>query len=256
MTDNGTLIDGPTLERLAKIKKLTINFSLDGPIDVHDAIRGEGRYEQTTKTIKRLVGLRGKNSYPAIKIHTTMSPPILGKLDGFIKEAQTFGIDAIKLSHIWFTNQEIAEAHEKELERRLFIKDKGIYSHVSSVSKEYVKALVEEIAAIKHIHYKTLVFVWPDMTPYETLSYYNDLGCTKHKTCMTPWDSVFIRANGDVMFCPDQWITKYKIGNIKDSSLKDLWNNQEARFFRSVVEQGLFPGCARCNALNTARKGE
>ena len=43
MNDNGTLLTEEKLKRIARIKNLTINFSIDGPREVHDTIRGKGR---------------------------------------------------------------------------------------------------------------------------------------------------------------------------------------------------------------------
>jgi len=44
-----------------------------------------------------------------------------------------------------------------------------------------------------------------------------------------------IKANGDVMFCPDEWITEFKLGNIKENNIDQLWNNEQAQKFRSFI---------------------
>jgi len=49
------------------------------------------------------------------------------------------------------------------------------------------------------------------------------------------------------MFCPDEWITKYKLGNIRENSLIDIWNSNETKRFRKVLLRcKLFPKCTRC----------
>jgi radical SAM protein with 4Fe4S-binding SPASM domain len=253
MTDNGTMIDDSTLKRLSKTRRLTINFSLDGPKDVHDAIRGEGSYETTTKTIRRLIELRGKEIMPAIKITTTLSPLIVGRLDEFIKAVQSYKVDAIRMQHLWFTDNAHAERHRQVLEKLFGITDdKGAYSHaIPALQLEYVVALAKEIGKIKHTKYKTPIFIWPKMNYDEIIKYYTDLNFVKMDGCKAPWNIAFVRANGDVMFCPDEWVTKYKIGNIRETDIKDLWNNDKARFFREQLEKSkLFPVCSRCCYLS------
>jgi radical SAM protein with 4Fe4S-binding SPASM domain len=249
MTDNGTMIDEPTLKRLSKIRRLTINFSLDGPKDVHDDIRGEGKYEITTKTIKRLIELRGKEIMPAIKITTTLSPMIVGRLDEFIKEVDSFNVDAIRMQHLWFTDKAHVVHHQQVLQQLFGISDdQGAYSHVIPTPQlKYVDTLAKEICKIEHTKYKTPVFIWPKMNYNEIVKYYSDLDFVKVDACSAPWSIASVRANGDVMFCPDEWITKHKIGNIRETDIKDLWNNDKARFFREQLEKTrLFPCCTRC----------
>ena len=74
LNNNGTLLTEEKLQRLAKLKKLSINFSIDGPEDVHDKIRGQGNFKRTTDNIRRLIELRGDSQFPSIKTNTTFSP--------------------------------------------------------------------------------------------------------------------------------------------------------------------------------------
>jgi len=68
----------------------------------------------------------------------------------------------------------------------------------------------------------------------------------KHARCKFPWTSVCITSNGDVVQHPRCF---YKIfGNVKNNSLKEIWNNEEYRKFRRVMKEnkGILPGCNRC----------
>ncbi|GAG99570.1 unnamed protein product, partial [marine sediment metagenome] len=67
------------------------------------------------------------------------------------------------------------------------------------------------------------------------------------RKCFFVWGTLFISPNGDVMPC--QFYPDYKLGNIRDAKLKEIWNNEKYRKFRLELKKGLFPGCARCCKL-------
>lgn len=252
--DNGTLLNDTQLERLAGIKKLTINFSIDGPRDVHDKIRGKGTYEKTTSTIKKLIEYRGHSMFPAIKTNTTFSPFILGRIDELIRELQNgVGVDATRLQHLWFTDKEHAEAHKKVLHRALGTNEgANVDSHVISwPSLDYVKSLADEIIKIEHSKYSKPVYMHPRMSKEDIARYYTDLSYVRADRCVIAWNNIFIRANGNVMFCPDEWMTDFKLGNVREHSISELWNNDKARLFRRELwKRKLYPGCARCCVIN------
>lgn len=252
--DNGTLLNDTQLERLARIKKLTINFSIDGPMDVHDKIRGKGTYEKTTSTIKKLIEYRGHSMFPAIKTNTTFSPFILGRIDELIRELQNgVGVDATRLQHLWFTDKEHAEAHKKVLHIALGTNEgTNVDSHVISwPSLDYVKSLADEIIKIEHSKYSKPVYIHPRMSKEDIARYYTDLSYVRADRCVIAWNNIFIRANGNVMFCPDEWMTDFKLGNVREHSISELWNNDKARLFRRELwKRKLYPGCARCCVIN------
>ena len=54
MVTNGTLVDDALADRLASSALCNVAVSLDGPRDVHEAIRGEGTFEPTARAVERL----------------------------------------------------------------------------------------------------------------------------------------------------------------------------------------------------------
>lgn len=251
--NNGTLLNDEKMERLAKIKNLTINFSIDGPREVHDGIRGKGMYDKTTSTIKRLLELRGNSMFPAIKTNTTFSPWIQGRLDELIRDLQdNVGVDATRMQHLWFTDKEHAESHKKELNRIFGTNEVGVDAHViSTPDKAYVEALAKEILTVEKTKYKKPVFIHPRMNAEQIGKYYSDLSFTKQDRCRIAWGAILVKAGGDLMFCPDEWMSDFKIGNVRDQPIKEIWNNEKAQKFREeLYKHKLFPACARCCVIN------
>ncbi len=66
----------------------------------------------------------------------------------------------------------------------------------------------------------------------------------KKKICISPWQHVFIGADGDVKFCCEQ---NYIIGNLLQSSFEDIWNGKTATEFRNkMIEQEYHSICRNC----------
>ena len=63
-----------------------------------------------------------------------------------------------------------------------------------------------------------------------------------------PRNCVEINSNGNLSPCRDYH--DYVVGNVKDHTITDLWNNEPyARFRSSLHTEGLMPVCTRCCGL-------
>jgi radical SAM protein with 4Fe4S-binding SPASM domain len=66
--------------------------------------------------------------------------------------------------------------------------------------------------------------------------------------CISTFQVVEVNSNGDVSPCRDYH--DYVVGNVKESTLSQLWNaGPYRRFRRSLAEDGLMPACSRCCGL-------
>jgi radical SAM protein with 4Fe4S-binding SPASM domain len=91
----------------------------------------------------------------------------------------------------------------------------------------------------------------PKLTKEQIVRYYMDLSFKKRDRCFLAWASIIIKANGDVMFCPDEWMTDFKLGNVKNTRIDKMWNGKNAvKFRKELYKRRLFPACARCCAIN------
>lgn len=66
----------------------------------------------------------------------------------------------------------------------------------------------------------------------------------KKKLCISPWQHIFIGAEGDVKFCCEQ---SYVIGNLSQNSFEEIWNGIKATDFRNkMMECEYHPICRNC----------
>ena len=249
---NGTLIDDNAALELSKISNLEITFSIDGPREIHDQIRGKGNFDRTTDVIRKLLSLRGKNRFPMISTNTTITPYGIEEIPTIVQQLEELGVDIIKMQHLWFTDEQTASLHVQEIERRLNVKDNGCYSHLMKMpSINDLQKLSKVLSEIESKRHKVPVLIKPRLTKSEVIKYYTDLSFKKLDNCPVAWQTIRIESDGNVIFCPDEWIGNYKIGNIRKNSIKEIWNSQLAQKFRdSLNEEGLFPACSRCCVLN------
>jgi radical SAM protein with 4Fe4S-binding SPASM domain len=79
---NGTLLTAPVVQRLDSYRpRLHLSVSLDGPQEIHDAVRGAGRFEKAATGIERLLdaGVR-------VTVMTVVTERVLQCLPAFVRD--------------------------------------------------------------------------------------------------------------------------------------------------------------------------
>ncbi len=67
--------------------------------------------------------------------------------------------------------------------------------------------------------------------------------------CPSPFQRVFITFDGTVAPCHGDWFLHHKLGNVKDSSIKEIWKNDSFEQLRSLMRQHRrleTKGCSIC----------
>jgi radical SAM protein with 4Fe4S-binding SPASM domain len=69
--------------------------------------------------------------------------------------------------------------------------------------------------------------------------------------CTFPWYAMVICADGTVTPCPQDFWAKMNLGNVKNSSLKEIWNGKEYQNIRQSFnkKENLMPLCKKCDRL-------
>lgn len=70
--------------------------------------------------------------------------------------------------------------------------------------------------------------------------------------CTFPWYSLTIFWDGRVVPCPQDFFGKLTLGNVKDSSLLDIWNGPKEIFLRAKLSRREYEDivpCSRCDRL-------
>ena len=64
--------------------------------------------------------------------------------------------------------------------------------------------------------------------------------------CEFPWTSLTVMADGSVVPCTQDYNLELKFGNVKESSLEEIWNSTKYKEFREMHITGKFPKGFKC----------
>jgi len=70
--------------------------------------------------------------------------------------------------------------------------------------------------------------------------------------CAFPWNALIIFWNGDVLPCTQDFFGCYVLGNVRQSTLKEIWNSEKMVFMRKkLAEKDVadLPQCSHCDRL-------
>jgi radical SAM protein with 4Fe4S-binding SPASM domain len=256
-TTNGTLLDRERIVRVVDSGVDHVIFSLDGDEELHDQIRGRGGFKTVTCNIKELSRLRNekKCKKPIVSVNITITPFIIGHLWETVKsirEATQDNVDVYRIHQLWYITLQELSIHQSSIRKFLDCSAPKAACHLTPLSRDIDPlVLCDEMIQLRKVP-KTKFF--PNLNYKDLLNYYSECSPAKYR-CLAPFYRVVIKPNGDVKFCPDEWIDDYILGNVRDDMFKDIWGSQKARYFRSVIlRHKSFPACKRCSWMYSFRQ--
>lgn len=255
-TTNGTLLDAAKIDTLVRLGVDHIAFSVDGLEPIHDDIRGEGAYRRVVDSIAELVRCKRRRASgkPTISVNMTVSEGLVGRLGetvDVLADATDDGVDAYRIHQLWFITQQELEAHQAATSEALGCSSPGAESHLIPTSELLDPGpIADEVESLRR---RAKVRSTPNLSHGDLLTYYAEGGVLDQR-CVAPFFALVIKPNGDVKFCPDEWIDDYVLGNVREESLEAIWNNARARAFRAALtRKKCFPGCKRCSFMYSVR---
>ena len=69
-------------------------------------------------------------------------------------------------------------------------------------------------------------------------------------TCPHAFGIMHILKNGDVPLCANDWEHREKLGNVREQSIREIYNSSRMLEIRELMEQGRFeeiPPCKDCS---------
>jgi radical SAM protein with 4Fe4S-binding SPASM domain len=251
-TTNGTLLTAEVAARLVELQVSAINVSVDGPEDVHDRLRGPGAFRRAVAGLIGLLDARGRKgaAVPAVTANITVNPGVAGRLEetvALLRELCEGRIDKYRIHHLWFITPRELAAHQAAVERVLGCSAAGAAAHLLPSSGAIpLEELAGELSRLRGV---PGVIFFPDLEGSALIDFYTERA-RPAGNCRASSRSLVIKPDGSVVFCPDEWIDGYVLGNIRETSLAGLWRGARAKHFRKAIRrEGAFPGCRRCSWL-------
>jgi len=251
---NGTLINLEVAKKIVDAGINHITFSIDGPEKIHDEVRSiPGTFKRVLNGIKLLQGMEGA---PSMSVSTYISAINQREIANTIRIVKDSGIKKWGVGLITYNNNKLALATKSILGIATSSSEQGnleqLKDEVKNIDiKVLLKQREEVIRKNKNSRYG-LDIIFPSKVAIEK---YYDQGFNELDKCKYPWARTVISPYGEVFPCVNLSMIGCILGNIKNESIKKIWNGQKyVKFRNKLKENGLFPICSKCCHINNIRK--
>jgi MoaA/NifB/PqqE/SkfB family radical SAM enzyme len=235
---NAVMFTSEICDRLVAAGVQTVGTSLDGPEDVHDAIRGKGNFARTCTNVQRILGRRRATgrAVPRVNVNCVMVPENIERLTEVAEIAHELGVDSCSFQVLDPSlNRSGINLRDEIVEREPWA------SQLPSID---LGRFAESLDVLER-RASTLGLAWhfaPLETKREVLDFYAGVFDASGYTCSVPWTTMRISPTGDVFPC-----LNYRIGNVRQDGVNRLWNHPRYREFRNRMKpRGLYQSCTGC----------
>lgn len=245
---NGTRI-AEHAEELVSLGDLHITMSLDGTEEVHDAVRGvKGTFAKVHEASAALLAAEKKLSKTISKSFCfTISRYSVDSLGDLPEAIHSLGIKGVSIVPYYYFPKAVGEAYDKELRENF---DCPAYSWVGFHHEESgvdADHFIEEYRQFQDGLRDISNYPYLPMTETDYRTWFSDaVTPVMPAHCNNVERLIDIQPNGDANFCVD--LIDFKMGNVRESTIAEVWNSERAERFRAYRREKPLPVCLRCGA--------
>lgn len=228
--------------RVASSGLRTLRVSVDGPRDVHDAIRGvPGAFDRAMAGLAVLAALPTR---PRIEVLCTISDANVGRLVELAEHLRGLPVDLFMPIHLNFRSPWHYEAHAEAFEKTFGHSCDGRDAFTYDPGALDVGTIRQELAELAGRPWPFVVATLPKLLVDELDRYYLDPRYCRPTTsdCGNVWSALAVAPSGDVGACLGE-----TFGNIRRERLETIWASPALQDFRERFRtHGRLPVCGRC----------
>jgi MoaA/NifB/PqqE/SkfB family radical SAM enzyme len=254
MISNGILLKRKA-EEAVRLGLDEIIFSLDGPAEVHDRIRGgKGVFRRALEGFQHLERVKKKygKKRPTVNVNTVIWEENQVMLQEVLKQAACFGAQTITFHHLIFADHKAFDETERITQASLAFNSPDwagfILDELPRIDPEIIIAQKRLIEGEKN---DVPAFFYPNFTDEEMRAYYGSfsfLPSSFKRRCLSPWMVAYVLPDGTIKPCLS---LGYAMGDLHEASFKEIWNGARAvRFRRLLKQRRYFPVCPRCTEFS------
>jgi radical SAM protein with 4Fe4S-binding SPASM domain len=241
---NCNLLDKETAIALVKAGVGRLYISLDGPMEIHDKIRGHrGTFNYVQKALDYLAEakkeLRSKKT--EIIINCTISSSNVDNFEQIIPIVEKLGADALEFEYVGeFKEENIQNTNVEGLKPTPFYITLGSSNLLNKEQAHLLKKKMRDIRESAKSSKMKIVTRNIDVLTIDNLTQ----GTIPNKKCYLCRYSVTIGPFGNVMGCFH--FNNYVLENIKNVPFSSIWNNKKHRSFLKSQKKGEIKMCKNC----------
>lgn len=249
ITTNGTLLSADRAERLVPFLMDgtvgSLTFSIDGPEETHDDVRGKGMFQRTLTGMRNVLeaATRQGGTLPNhFNVNIVVSESNFRHFDEVADVVADLNVGYIEVNHLMFhTPKEIGATRRLLKEPQASVFQSGVEEVPRIDAGELLSTLqrLRERTSARGIDMGTR----PIVRDHEIAKTYGEKFWPKAQ-CLSPYHRLRIQSDGTVYFCQNIHTV---MGDLKTQSLDEIWNNARFRRFRSILlQRHILPICKRC----------
>ncbi len=249
VTTNGYLLS----KRAEKIAPYIdyLQISIDALQPLHDEIRGKGFFERAINGLRDIK----KISDARIEINITIAPINYKESYELLMYLDSLGIaiDEVRFQLLDFVSESMSNQHNSMhsvVPQSPTDSDEGLsFSDIDPVEMLSIFNKIRKFKA-KNIN---KIYLKPNLTKLSDVVKYFDVSgdaLVGHNVCATPFNQLAVSTSGDV-YWHMRCYNDYKLGNINNSSLYDIFHGFNAEIFRNEFKKSdcCMTACTRCCGL-------
>lgn len=245
LTTNGTLVSQSLAAKIAESPLDSLTFSLDGGREDHDCYRGAGNWQKTINGLESLIRAKGQKNFPEIRISAVINDLNYLHLDQILDIARQYKIKNFNFNHMEFKSEAWAKQAEKQLQAIFPDEPCLVRGYITDEINFDLEKFAVHLREIKEKYQEINISFTPPVPLSKIVDYYTLNHLPPQAFCAKKWEVLTILPNGDLTPC-----LGLIMGNLKNSSFKEIWNNKKYKDFRKKLKQcKKFQGCLRCCGL-------
>ncbi len=233
---NGTLMGPADAEQWVAVGIASVAFSVDGPEEVHDAIRGRGTFALIMSAVEMLSRARTQQGkrFPLINLRTTITARNAGSLTDMLRVAEEVGADYCTFQALNPTTRLGGVKLRDDIECHL---------QPAPMTTFPMSTLADQLSRLRNASSCGVrVRILPNLSVASFLSHYENRLQMRNYRCFSPWTVMYVSPFGEVYPC-----LNYRVGNLREQPLRKVWNGLRYRRFRlQLSRHGLFADCSGC----------
>jgi radical SAM protein with 4Fe4S-binding SPASM domain len=257
LCSNATGIES-NLDSLLKISaNLAALISLDGFEEENDSLRGKGVYQKAVKGIDALLECKAKGTYQGeVSVNCVITDSMVGKLFDFLEYFERKGVNTVYFCFPWHISEGDCIKMDKLFSEKfswLIGTDKtnknSWHSYTYNLDHNLIDALKKDLQKINEKTWNIRVRYQPALEMHEVENYITGEGkpVQNRKSCLAVSNRMNVNADGTVTVC--KMFPEFRVGDLNHSGVHDLWNSEEFKKARLIINQSLMPICSKCILL-------
>jgi MoaA/NifB/PqqE/SkfB family radical SAM enzyme len=234
---------------LVRIGNMHLTVSVDGPEQIHDAVRGvKGTFRRLREGLAALAEAEQQTARSLSKSITfTIGPDSYTGLGRMPEVARGLGIGTICIVACYFVPRAVGETYARELRGRFGAEGfswRGFHHEESGVQ---IGLFLRELRAYRGNLGEILDYPYFPMSEEEYRTWFSDATTPVGlPACGNVERLIDIQPTGEANFCVD--FPDYSIGNVRETSIAEIWNGPRAASFREFRRRQPLAVCHRCGA--------